>query len=241
MIKKLKTLFFYPFFIFIFSTSSAQTEGSLSLADSLFVKTKYTEAFAIYTTVFSSSKATESMLLKMAFIKEGLGDYVQSLYYLDQYYNLTFDKSVLIKMQELANENSLKGYDFEDKDFFLNFLHFHWIEIQLGLVAISIFLLAFIYQSRKRKRMPMGMPVLQLIVLAVFLILSNNWVEKDTAIITSPTLLMSGPSAGAEPVGWVNEGHKVDVIDESDVWTKIQWETNDAYIRNSKLQLISSQ
>ena len=240
MIGNIKAIVLYLLFIALSSSSLALSNEQLDTADSLFLKQKYTEAFAIYTAIFTAGDITESMLVKMAFIKEGLGDYVKALYYLDQYYNVTADKSVLVKMQELANENELNGYRVEDKDFFLNFLNLYWLELQLVLLAISVFLLVFTYQSRKKKRLPFGVPILQLIVLAVFLILSNDWMQTDTTIIQSPTLLMSGPSAGAEPIGWVNKGHKIVVLDELEVWTKIQWKDGDAYIRNSKLEETSN-
>lgn len=232
----LKTIIFTLLSVSIFDSILAQSSKTLDQADSLFQEQKYTEAFEVYNDIFLAGKITESMLVKMAFIKEGLGNNVQALYYLDQYYTLTSDKSVLLKMQELATENRLNGYQVEDKDFFLNFLNLYWLEIQLALLAVSIFLLVFTYRTKKQKRMPLGIPILQVIILVAFLALSNNWVQQGTAIIQSPTLLMSGPSAGAEPVGWVNEGHKVKVMDQSDVWTKIQWENEEAYILNSKLR-----
>lgn len=226
----------YVFFVCLWNASLAQSNGQLATADSLFTQQKYTEALDMYTDIFSARNVTESMLIKMAFIEEGLGDYVQALYYFDQYYKLTADKSVLLKMQELAEENKLNGYRVEDKDFFLNLLNLYLLEIQLTLLLVSIFLLVFTYQFRKKRRMPIGMSMLQLIVLLTLLMLSNSWIQQDTKIIQSPTLLMSGPSAGAEPVGWVNEGHKVDIVDKFEMWTKIRWESTDVYIRNSKLK-----
>ncbi|MCP4456625.1 MAG: SH3 domain-containing protein [Cytophagales bacterium] len=236
MIGNLKTLVFCLLLNTVLFPTLAQSNEQLADADSLFMNQKYTEAFSVYSELFTSGEVTQAMLLKMAFIKEGLGDTQQALLYLDQYYTLTADKSVLLKMQELADENQLNGYKVEDKDFFLNFINLYLLELQVALLAISLFLLAFTHQSKKKKRMPLGIPILQIIVLATFLILSNDLIESDTKIIQSSTLLMSGPSAGAEPVGWINSGHKVEVIDKSDVWTKIRWEEEEAYIRNSKLK-----
>ncbi len=237
MIGNLKILIFCTLFVSLLSSSFAQTKEQISMADSLFINQKYTEAFDIYEEIFLAGNISESMFLKMAFIKEGLGDYVQSLYYLDQYYNLTADKSVLLKMQELAEENGLGGYDVGDKDFFMNFLNLYRSEIQIGLLVICVFLLVFSYQSKKKNHLPVGVPVLQVLLLAVLLIVSNDWLQKDTEIIQIPTLLMSGPSAGSEPIGWVVEGHKIEVLDRSEVWTKISWKNEEAYIRNSKLQV----
>ena len=235
MIGKLKALVFGLLFIPLLNPGYTQIDLELVQADSLFISQKYTEAFDIYHQVFLTEKVTESMLVKMAFIKEGLGDDVQALYYLDQYYSLTADKSILLKMEELANANRLNGYKVEDKDFFMNLTSLYGWQIQVTLISICVFLLFFSFRSKKKKRLPIGVPALQVILLAVVLVLSNNWLQSDTGIIQSPTLLMSGPSAGSEPVGWVNEGHKINVLDKFDVWTKISWESGHAYIRNSKL------
>jgi hypothetical protein len=52
------------------------------------------------------------MLLKMAFVKEGLGDYSNALYYLNLYYLKTYDKKVLKKMENLAERyHKLEGYE----------------------------------------------------------------------------------------------------------------------------------
>ncbi len=55
-----------------------------------------------------------AMLIKMAYIKEGLGDYTSALLYLDGYYKHTANKRAIAKMSELASENSLDGYEYSD-------------------------------------------------------------------------------------------------------------------------------
>ena len=52
------------------------------------------------------------------------------------------------------------------------------------------------------------------------------------------TLLRSGPSAGAEPIEVVTKGHKVKVVSQSEIWTKVLWNGNEVFVRSNRLKLI---
>jgi uncharacterized protein YgiM (DUF1202 family) len=72
-------------------------------ADSLFEQKKYTESFDLYEQILDEEQlASPKMLLKMAFIKEGLGDYSRALYFLNVYYQ----KVILINVLNYSNVNS---------------------------------------------------------------------------------------------------------------------------------------
>ncbi|MEQ9231021.1 MAG: hypothetical protein RIF46_10095, partial [Cyclobacteriaceae bacterium] len=135
MIRKLNILIFSILLGTLAFEASAQ-QSNVDLGDSLFQEKKYTEAFELYQTSFQNGEASPSMFLKMAFIKEGLGDYVHALFYLSKYYSLTTDKTVLVKMSDLANENGLAGYSVGDADFFKTALLRFNNEIQLFLGAL---------------------------------------------------------------------------------------------------------
>ena len=78
--------------LFAILCSPLQAQGpveTLAIADSLFEARKYTESFKIYQEIHGQNQGSPSMLLKMAFIKEGLDDYPAALYYLNQYYLFT--------------------------------------------------------------------------------------------------------------------------------------------------------
>ena len=88
-------------------------------ADSLFKVKQYTQSLKIYEEVLASRQYSPSMLLKMAYIHEGLGNVSQGLYYLNLYYQATGDHQTLLKMQELAVKNRLEGYENPESDQFL--------------------------------------------------------------------------------------------------------------------------
>ncbi len=228
--------------VFIFFGSfftSLANEELQSQADSLFVQQKYTEAFQLYETIFQAGNFSESMLLKMAFIKDGLGNYVDALYYLDMYYKNSADKSVVGKIEEISNEKNLIGYSYDDSHFFVALLNKYRGQIQLLMVAIAIFLSVYIFKKRQLNEKPVTASVFQLISLTALLLIANNSYRDTYGIISqNSTLLRDGPSAGAEPVEMVNKGHKVTVLHRSAVWTKIDWEGEEVYIRNGKIKII---
>src|SRR5690349_20074349 len=77
----------------------AQSNNSplLQHADSLFQQKRYTQSFEIYNKLFQSRQYSPAMLLKMAYVQEGLNRISQSAYYLNLYYLATQDESALTK------------------------------------------------------------------------------------------------------------------------------------------------
>lgn len=234
MIGKLKVRLFGLIFFLGILTHTSHASG-LEKADSLFVAQKYTEAFELYQEVFDQGQGSPSMVLKMAFIQEGLKDHVQALYFLHKYYELTSDKSVLHKMEEIANEQNLEGYKVGDLDFFLTNLSRFKQEIQLGLSLMALVLMVVAFRSKQKGRMPIGVPIIQVLLLGCLLMVTNDWLKPNRAIIAKNTTLMSGPSAAAEAIGPIRPGHQVKLLDESDVWIKIDWMGDEAYIRKGRL------
>ncbi len=49
---------------------------------------------------------------------------------------------------------------------------------------------------------------------------------------------MSGPSAGADVLEVVKKGHKVDILGKEDVWVKIRWDDQVAYLKEGKIKAI---
>ena len=234
------------FFIFLISSLSISFSAfcdtpkeKLILADSLFDQKKYTQSFELYNEIQKSNQKTSpAMLLKMAFIKEGLGDYTNALYYLNLYYLKTYNKKALKKMENLAEQNKLSGYNYDDVEFFLNLYYQYQLQIDL-LVAGLMFMFfgILIYQKRTKKLSP-GLPRVVYICLLLTLLIINNFArERTKAIVTaSEAYLMKGPSPGADVVEVISQGHRVDILDQDDVWVKISWNEEDAYIKAFNLK-----
>lgn len=223
----------------IYHTASAQTSGfRLKTADSLFQAKRYTQSLEHYEEILRQHQYTPAMLLKMAYIHEGLNHIGQAIYYLNLYYIATQDKSVLVKMDELATKYDLEGYELTDSDRFWSFYHKYHLHISIVLAAFIILVFSILYHARvRRHERPIG-AFITLAVLAALLFVHQQFGRRQMkAVVSDPsTYLMAGPSAGASVIDIVGDGHRVEVIGKTDVWMKIRWEDRIAYVREDALR-----
>jgi len=212
------------------------------LADSLFDQQKYTQSFEIYNKLLKSDKLTSpAMLLKMAYIKEGLGDFSSALYYLNLYYLRTHNKRALRKMEDVAKKYTLEGYKYTDFEFFMNIFYRYYSAIIYGLSGIVILLLSYMLYKKLRRNLNPGFSLFYLILAVGILFYVVNFGKKyQKGIIISPeTYLMDGPSSGAKLIAVANIGHRVQVLGKDDVWVKIEWRGNTAYIKENNILQIT--
>lgn len=212
----------------------------LAYADSLFKVKQYTQSMSVYEEVLAARQYSPSMLLKMAYIEEGLGKISKSLYYLNLYYLATGDDQTLVKMQELANKNRLEGYQHPESDQFYYYMNKYGYLISLTLTSFSLFALAWLYVQKKRSKNPIG-AVVMLMIFLVLLAVNVNFPLRDSTVMitTGRTYLMSGPSAGANVIGVVNEGHKLRMLNKKDVWIEVQWFDQPVYVKENRVTSIA--
>ena len=232
--------------LLVFPSLYAQTsdpDSALQLADSLFAQEKYTESLELYETILKEEELySPGMLMKMAFIKEGLGEYSEALYLLNLFYAKTSDKRALRKMEELARQHQLNGYKFNDLEFFrTTYKRYHKLIIAV-LASFSLFVFSFImYQKRRGRPRPVSSGILFVMILAVLFILINFGQGRDRAVVlTDRAYLRIGPSSGANVAEIIEKGHRVEVVSQKDVWIKINWNNRPLYIRESHLGIIES-
>jgi uncharacterized protein YxeA len=208
----------------------------LQQADSLFQAKRYTQSMEHYRFIFNEKQYTPAMLLKMAYIEEGLNQTGQALYYLNLYYNVTDDQTVLEKMEELATKYNLEGYEQTDTVRALSFYHDYYKSITLGLVGVVIVLLSVALFLKWRKHNPLA-PVIILQLMLVLLLVHVNFGERTSVgiISSSNTYIMNGPSSGASVVTIVEAGHRVQIVGRKDVWIKILWQGETVYIKENNL------
>jgi hypothetical protein len=208
----------------------------LQQADSLFQQKKFTQSEEHYETILKQHEYTPAMLLKMAFIKEGLNQVGQALYYLNLYYLATNDKSVVAKMEDLATRYSLAGYESTDGDKILSFYHDYHFYITVALAAIVVFLVSLAYSIRRKGRRPLSVGIVSLILLVGFFVHLNMGKDISMGIVdSSNTFLMDGPSPGASVVEVVKEGHRLEIVGKNDVWLQVLWNGEVAYIREGNI------
>ena len=172
------------------------------------------------------------MLLKMAFISEGIGDYPKTTLYLSKYYEHNPNPQIPNKIKELTNQNSLVGYSMSDRDQFFSVLtdNGQLITSVLGLLLIGS-LIALVLKSFKA-----GYAVVSLFLIGM-VGLSNNFLQKpETGIITgSPSLVMDHPSAGGNLIRQVGSGHRVIIKSSVDIWYEVEWGDQTAYIKKDQI------
>src|SRR3954471_13835099 len=107
---KFLVMFFASALLGPFNAQAQQFSHRLAVADSLFSTKQYTQSLEQYKTVLDQRQYTPAMLLKMAYIQEGLSNIGPSMYYLNLYFLSSNDKSALKKMEDMATKYNLKGY-----------------------------------------------------------------------------------------------------------------------------------
>jgi tetratricopeptide (TPR) repeat protein len=235
MIFKFKIYFFS---LILWFASSAENISLAQKGDSLFQSGKYTEALQTYESVFEAGTASPSMLLKMAFIHEGLNQHPEALFFLEKYYQVTSNRKVLSKINDIATEQQLSGYENDDIRFLRLLINKNKHLIVWPLTGLLIFTLFYLYLNRNKKTSVLMISFQ--IMLCLLLWITVNKVESKPAAIVKidKSILMSGPAASAEPVNLIDKGHKVEIVEAGELWTKIKWKNQEVFIRTNKLMII---
>ena len=95
------------------------------------------------------------------------------------------------------------------------------------------------FRKKKQQEKPLVALIFQVLLFACLFLISNDLFTVNQGVIRQDnTLLRSGPSAGAEPIEVINKGHKVDIVERTPVWTKIDWQGEDVFVRNGRIKAI---
>lgn len=230
------------FFIICVLISSHSFANNIATADSLYAARKYTESFDIYADILENQKqVSTAMLLKMAYIKEGLGNNKEALYYLNLYYLHTADKKVLDKLQSLADKSSVKGYEFSDFEYLQTIFYKFFPQVNYSLLALSILMLSLVYYLKIIKKASPAFPavVMVLTLAALFYCLNFGRAYNKAIVNDRQTYLMSGPSAAAEVLDIIDVGSRLATRGREDVWTEVEYDNKTGYIKSDKLKQIN--
>jgi hypothetical protein len=234
--------FFFIFIVVANYTATAQDNStSIKQADSLFVAKKYTESLAIYERLFNEEKLqSPAMLLKMAYISEGMDEAADALFYLEHYQKVSRDQAALLKISELAQEFNLRGYETSDTNLFIDFYGRYHIEIAAVLLSFAILLFSiFFYRQRKfnEKPAPLFAGIVVFLLLSV-IVFNKLGIAKQAIVQTDYAMAMKGPSAGSDMIEGIGKGHKVSVLGKKDVWVRIRWKDQEVFVRENSLRII---
>jgi hypothetical protein len=209
-------------------------------ADSLFAHRKYLESFGYYETILKSEKIAPDMLLKMAYVKEGLGDYTMALYYLNLY-QLNFPNSLILKkMDKLGTKYNLKGYEFTDYEYFASIYNKFGDQISYIFLGISIvFFLYTTFRIYKGKNYSRSRLYLVLLVLLFSYGFINFGIPSYKGIVNQDHIfLMDGPSSGANVIAVTQKGNRLNILNKDKVWYEVLYEDKPAFIKKNYLLTI---
>jgi tetratricopeptide (TPR) repeat protein len=209
----------------------------LKMADSLFTQKQYTQSLELYREIFTQQSYSPAMLLRMAYIEEGLGQNPMALYYINLYYELTHDETALSKMEDMAVRYNLTGYEASRTDHARALVAEAKPAIITALTAICILLVAImIYTVKKKKVKPfISFSFLILTTLLLVTFTNRNLNPVNGITLNAPAYLMSGPSPAATVVGIVTDGHRLPIRDRQDVWVKVKWRDGYAYLKENQV------
>ncbi|TDQ16269.1 hypothetical protein DFQ04_2381 [Algoriphagus boseongensis] len=205
------------------------------IADSLFNQRSYKEAMEIYQVNYQLGIYSPSMLLKMAFIAEGIGDKESASLYLSKYYDLNPNPQTITKIKSLTGQNELVGYEVSDGMRFVLLL-VEYKEIIVGTFALFLIISLIFLWARGNKLIEARFYWPSVILISLIFLLNNFLKGPNTGLVTgSPTYIVSKPSAGGELVDRVEPGHRVKIRASKDVWYEVEWKDQIAYIKKEKV------
>ncbi|ACT91805.1 hypothetical protein Dfer_0540 [Dyadobacter fermentans DSM 18053] len=232
------------FFSFLFLASLAPmmafsaNQKELKTADSLFAIARYPEAQTLYKKNFSlSEKNGQALLLKLAFLAEKTNNYTDCLFYLSKLALVQPSRHLFEKMDKLAKEQNLSGYEFDDYNYFIIFYRKYGDYIPILLLTLGTYIVVIMVTKTRRKEPILQIHKISIIVylLALLGILNVPSLYQTCIIVNENTFLRDEPSSAAGVVEKVGKGHKLTIIGSVDHWDRVIWNNRIVYIRKSDL------
>ncbi|WP_234604685.1 SH3 domain-containing protein [Dyadobacter chenwenxiniae] len=219
-------------------TALSANKKELKMADSLFAMARYPESLVLYKKNFSEDeKNNQSLLLKLAFLAEKTNNYTDCLFYLSKVALTNPSRRLFEKMDKLAAEQNLTGYEFDDYNYFIIFYRRYGDYIPILLLTLGTYIVVIMVTKVRR-----GEPILQIhkVSIVVYLlvllgILNVPSLYRTCIIVNENTFLRDEPSSAAAVIDRVGKGHKLTIVGSVDHWNRVIWNNQIVYIRKSDL------
>ncbi|MGG7666666.1 hypothetical protein [Dyadobacter sp. BHUBP1] len=235
-----KKLFFSFLFLafFVPDVAFCANRKELKTADSLFAIARYAEAQTLYKKNFSlTEKNSQVLLLKLAFLAEKTNNYTDCLFFLSKLALVQPSRHLFEKMDKLAKEQNLSGYEFDDYNYFIIFYRKYGDYIPILLLTLGTYIVVIMVTKTRRKEPILQIHKVSIIVylLALLGILNVPSLYQTCIIVNENTFLRDEPSSAAGVVDKVGKGHKLTIIGSVDHWDRVIWNNRIVYIRKSDL------
>lgn len=222
--------------IWVPKTAFSANYKELKTADSLFAMARYPESMILYKKNFSEQeKNNESLLLKLAFLSEKTNNYTDCLFYLSKLALINPSRRLFEKMDKLAQEQNIKGYEFDDYNYFIIFYRRYGDYIPILLLTLGTYIVVIMLTKSRRRE-----PILQIhkVSIVVYLLvllglLNVPSLYQTCIIINENTFLRDEPSSASSVVERIGKGHKLTILGSVDHWNRVIWDNEIVYIRKS--------
>ena len=207
------------------TTSLKTGQRLLLLADSLYEQQRFTGAYALYRKIDRTGQSSVRMLLRMAYVKEGSGQTAEALALLSRSYYKSYDPVIRQKIEDLAEEQSLSGYDFSEAEPLFLFLTRHREAFMWNIIiGFIIFLIGFYLDNKHRKSFTSALfTFFTLLSILSAILITKPWRQVSYGIvIQDQAWLRRAPSAAAPKVGTLPYGTRVRLLAQDSVWTDIK-------------------
>lgn len=214
------------------------SQKELKMADSLFAIARYPEAQTLYKKNFhQAEKNSQALLLKLAFLAEKTNNYTDCLFYLSKLALTHPSRHLFEKMDKLAKEQNLSGYEFDDYNYFIIFYRKYGDYIPILLLTLGTYIVVIMVTKTRRKEPILQIHKVSIVVylLALLGILNVPSLYQTCIIVNENTFLRDEPSSAAAVVERVGKGHKLTIIGSVDHWDRVIWNNRIVYIRKSDL------
>ena len=222
-------------FLILISSHSRGNENLLFKGDSLFDLKKYSKAKKYYDSLyFNKELYTNSMLLKLAFIENDLGNFEKSIYYLSKYKKKNDNEIINQNLFNLISENDLITYEKSDFDYLVEIYSTkkQYVVISILFILLAVFLLNII--RRKRNQKIIFVKTFFTLSVIVLLMINIRGVQEGI-ILYENTFVMNNPSSGSDVYQIIRKGEKIKINSESEVWYEVELENQKKYIRKKNI------
>jgi hypothetical protein len=183
----------------------------------------------------SSRSRQPAEMLRLAYLREQKENYAQALFYLNLYALTTHDTDAMPVIEQLASRYRLLGYEHNDFEWLQMKYRQYFRYILLGVLALwASVLLYWLYAWSRGYEVLLRYKVIWGVTLVVWGLIFNFYQDNKLGIIaTDQVYVMDAPSAGGRTIKVVNQGHRIPILEEVDIWYKIRWQGKPAYIRKN--------
>ena len=181
------------------------------------------------------------MLLKLAFINEGLHNNSSALYYLAFYRKNFPDLSVEEKIVKLAGEKSISGYSSNYyttlRNTYFNFYQ-ELIYVLSGIAILWFLRMIYLFLTKKQITFLHSAFFMTFLIISGLIVNYDRFFKSEAIIFEQQPLVMNAPSSGASLIAKPEKGTKVFVLQREDIWSEILFDNRKGFIRSKALREI---